>query len=87
MTAKRSYSNKRGSMAGSRGPRGKIGPAGPPGPAGRNQSGDIARLAAQVEQVVKELQIQLTRIAQIQLQLDRLASGHAADSSDVVRGN
>lgn len=58
---------KRG-KAGPRGPRGKTGPKGPPG----NHARDVARLSAQMEQVVRELQVQLTRIAQIQSQLDRI---------------
>ena len=57
---------------GRRGLRGKTGPAGPPGP---DESGMVARLAAQMDEVIKELQTQLLRIGQIQLQLDRLAAG------------
>jgi hypothetical protein len=37
----------------------------------------IARLSAQVADIIRELQTQLTRIAQIQAQLDHLASGQA----------
>jgi len=35
----------------------------------------VARLSAQMDEVIKELQTQLLRIGQIQLQLDRLAAG------------
>jgi hypothetical protein len=52
---------------------------GPAGPAGANHATDIAKLAAQVGEVFSELQTvfrqletQLTRIAQIQAQLDHL---------------
>ena len=41
-----------------------------------------ADLAAQVAEVVKELQLQLTRIAQIQAQLDRLATGEPPEPLD-----
>ena len=63
-----------------RGPRGKTGasgPAGPAGPPGQNHTNEIAVLSAQVAQLVKELQVQLTRIAQIQAQMDHLAMGQA----------
>jgi hypothetical protein len=66
---------------GPRGPRGKTGPAGPPG---HNHTAEIARLAASVNEIVKELHVQLMRIAQIQAQLDRLASGQPPASSDDV---
>jgi hypothetical protein len=49
------------------GPRGLRGRTGPAGPTGRNHTAEIARLSAQVAQIVKELQVQLTRIAQIQI--------------------
>jgi hypothetical protein len=52
---------------------GPEGPAGPPGPAGPDHATDVALLSAQVAQLVKELQTQLTRIAQIQAQLDHVA--------------
>jgi len=46
----------------------------------------VKKLAAQIEEILKELQVQLTRIAQIQSQLDRLASGqppeHTAEHRD-----
>ena len=57
---------------GPRGQRGKTGKAGPPGP---SAFGELKSLAAQVDGIVKELQVQLTRIAQIQAQLDRIAMG------------
>jgi hypothetical protein len=80
MTAKRRPRSKPIPVSGPRGPRGKPGPPGPPG------DGDVKKLAAQVEEIVKELQVQLTRIAQIQSQLDRLASGqppeHTAEHRD-----
>lgn len=59
------------------GPRGPRGPKGPPGEPG---DGAVARLGAQVEMVVKELQTQLRRIGQIQMQLDRMARGQDPDS-------
>jgi hypothetical protein len=46
-----------------------------------NHSREIARPAAQVRQIVTELQVQLTRIGQIQMQLDRLSRGSAPDSA------
>jgi hypothetical protein len=73
---------------GPKGPRGKrgpigatgsVGPAGPAGPAAFD-GGELVRLEAQIAEILKELQIQLTRIAQMQAQLDRLASGQAAES-------
>jgi hypothetical protein len=39
-------------------------------------------LSAQVSQLVKELQIQLTRIAQIQAQLDRFTRGEPTQLSE-----
>jgi hypothetical protein len=64
---------------GKSGPRGPAGPSGPVGPAGLDHSGAIATLTAQVGELVKELRIQLMRIAQIQVQLDRLASGQGIE--------
>jgi hypothetical protein len=79
---------------GPRGPRGKTGPrgkAGPEGPPGHSHTREIARLSAAIHEIVKELHIQLTRIAQIQAQLDRLASGQppepVADVSDARRNH
>ena len=46
---------------------------------GRDHSSEIAMLKAQVEQLVKELQTQLTRIGQLQAQLDRVESGRRAE--------
>ena len=75
MTAKRPRSRrKQARVKGPRGPRGKTGRPGPPGKAG---NGTVALLAAQMEQIVKELHTQLIRIGQIQAQLDQLASGQA----------
>jgi hypothetical protein len=71
------HRSKATKLTGPRGPRGKAGRAGPAGPAA---NGELRRLAAQVNEVVTELQVQLTRIAQIQAQLDRLASGHSPES-------
>jgi hypothetical protein len=59
---------------GATGPRGHIGargPAGRRGPTGAIHTLDIARLTMQMADIVKEPQIQLTRIAQLQAQLDR----------------
>ena len=64
---------KKKAKRGPRGPRGKPGPRGPAGAV----TGHLARLAVQLEEVVKELQTQLTRIAQMQSQIDRLASGES----------
>ena len=64
---------------GRRGPRGKPGPAGPPGPPA---NGELHALAAHVAEIVKELHTQLTRIAQIQAQLDRLATGQPPEPVD-----
>ena len=76
MAAKRrSQTNK---PTGPQGPRGEPGPAGPPGPVGPpgpNYTNQIGLLSAQVAEVIRELQAQLTRIAHIQAQLDRVAKG------------
>jgi hypothetical protein len=81
MAAKRRSARKRrvadSQPRGVRGPRGKTGATGPKGPPG-NHSREIARLSAQMDQIVKELQTQLTRIAQIQGQLERIVSKDAA---------
>lgn len=69
---------KRKKPAGPRGPRGKPGATGPPGPAGPNQTKEIALLSAQVADLIRELQTQLTRIGQMQAQLDHLSMGEAA---------
>src|SRR5262245_52887422 len=60
---------------GQSGPQGKQGPPGPP-------NGELKRLSSQVAEIVKELQTQLTRIAQIQAQLDRLATGQSPERRD-----
>ena len=60
-------------QVGPRGPRGKIGPPGPPA------NGALKVLAEQVSQIAKELHLQLTRIAQIQAQLDRLSTGQTPE--------
>ena len=65
-----------------RGRRGKTGPQGPQGPPGRDNSQEIRVLSAQVAQIVKELQTQLVRIAQIQAQLDHLAGEPGVGSRD-----
>ena len=77
MAAKRQQTPKPPTKRGARGRIGPTGPAGPPGPAGHNHTSEIAVLKAQVEQLVKELQIQLTRIGQIQAQLDRFTGGES----------
>ena len=66
---------------GPRGPRGHAGHtgrAGPPGPSLNSE--ELKQLAAQVEELVKELQTQLTRIAQIQEQLDRFTLGESLNA-------
>jgi ribosomal protein L15 len=77
--AKRGKARRASNRAKSRGPRGNIGPRGkrgPRGPAGSTKNHmDVVRLSAQMNEVLKELQVQLTRIAQLQGQLDRLAAG------------
>ena len=65
---------------GARGPAGPAGPAGPSGPAGLDHTKAILALQQQVGQIVRELETQLTRIAQIQAQLDQVANGQASDS-------
>ena len=79
-TARRSSKRKAvkttGVLRGRPGRTGKIGPSGPtgpPGPASPDHATDIALLSAQVAELVKELRTQLTRIGQIQAQLDHLA--------------
>ena len=62
-------------FTGPQGPRGEPGPPGPVGPPGPNHTNQIALLSAQVAEVIRELQVQLTRIAQIQAQLDQVARG------------
>ena len=61
---------------GQRGERGAQGEAGAPG---ANHTSDIVILKGQVEQLVKELQTQLTRIAQIQAQVDHVSTGQASE--------
>src|SRR5262245_21870472 len=71
------------SMAGPRGKTGKTGrtgktgatgATGPIGPAGADHTQAISLLSEQVATLVRELQTQLVRIGQIQVQLDALAS-------------
>lgn len=69
-------------LIGPRGPRGRTGATGPAGPP---SNGELKRLAAQVERIVKELHTQLTRIAQIQEQLDRFATGQSMQPRDPRR--
>ena len=57
-----------------RGPRGRTGARGPRGPVGPPANGNLSRLAAQMENVIKQLQEQVFRIAQLQTQLDRMAA-------------
>ena len=75
MAVKRRARTRTGQLQGQRGPRGKVGPSGPRGPAGANHKREIAALCAHVDEIVKSLRVQVQRIAQIQLQLDRLATG------------
>ena len=78
MAAKRRSQTKK--PTGIRGPRGKTGATGaggPAGPPGADHTNAIARLSAQVADIIRELQTQLTRIAQIQAQLDHLSMGEA----------
>jgi hypothetical protein len=80
MAAKR-RSSQAPKTTGPRGPRGKPGPPGPSGPPGANHTKEIALLFAQMADVIRELQTQLTRIGQIQAQLDHLAMGEARPSA------
>jgi Collagen triple helix repeat (20 copies) len=57
---------------------GPVGPMGPAGAPGADHSKAITTLQGQLANVSQELQTQLTRIAQIQAQLDRVASGSTA---------
>lgn len=74
--AKRQNPRKRKPRPGPKGPRGKTGPRGPRGPASANHV-EVVKLSAQMNEVLHELQVQLTRIAQMQAQLDRLAAGQS----------
>ena len=69
---------------GPRGPRGRRGDQGKQGPRGptatRIESAVLNQLLTQMETVVRELQTQLTRIAQMQAQIDRLATGEPPQS-------
>lgn len=62
-------------VLGPQGPPGATGAQGTPGEPGHNHTGEIALMRAQIDQLVKELQTQLTRIAQLQAQLDHLTTG------------
>ena len=72
-TTRKKTATRAPTQRGNAGPIGPAGPAGPPGvpgAPGHDHTSEIAVLKAQVEQLVKELQTQLTRIGQIQAQLD-----------------
>jgi len=77
MAAKRGARTQIRKLKGPRGPRGPIGPTGPRGPAGPNYASEMGALARQVDELAKALRVQVQRIAQIQLQLDRLATGQS----------
>jgi len=62
---------------GAAGPTGPQGPRGPRGPAGASHGSEIAALTEQVAVLVRDLQTQLIRIAQIQAQLDHLTKEEA----------
>jgi hypothetical protein len=77
MTAKKSTGR---GPRGPRGRRGLRGKEGKPGRASGSGTGSaharlLMQLSQQMERVVRELQTQLTRIAQLQSQIDRLATG------------
>jgi hypothetical protein len=68
---------------GKRGPRGRIGPPGPKGPKGERgasgQDGPAAKgnevleiVEKQIDDIHRELDIQMKRIAQLQMQVDEL---------------
>lgn len=82
-TAKRPV--ERRGRTGPRGPQGLPGAIGERGVQGErgtpgvDHSGEIAALKAQVDQLVKELQTQLTRIGQIQAQLDHVTTGRESE--------
>jgi hypothetical protein len=69
---RRSHTKTSIGARGRRGKTGATGPAGPAGPPGHDHTHEIALLSAQVAELVKELQAQLTRIAQLQTKLDHL---------------
>ena len=60
------------------GAAGPVGPMGPAGPPGADHSKAIAALQGQLADVISDLKTQLTRIAQIQAQLDHLSMGRKA---------
>ena len=82
----RSRSRKPTALRGPRGVRGKIGPRGKPGARGpvgiSPDHRDVMKLSAQMREVLKELQIQLMRIAQILAQLDLLMTGQPPDPAE-----
>ena len=57
-------------------------PGAQPGPPVAVGNSDLKGLSDQVAQIAQELQAQLTRITQIQAQLDRLAGGQAPNRRD-----
>ena len=74
-------------VRGPRGRKGAKGATGKRGPRGAAARADpvVSKLATQMEAVLKELHVQLTRIGQIQAQLDRFASGRGPERSRKAR--
>jgi hypothetical protein len=78
MTAnRRSHTKKPIVPRGRRGKTGATGAAGPAGRPGQDHGNEIVLLSAQVAELVRELQAQLTRIADLQAQMDHLTLGKA----------
>lgn len=73
--AKRRKTRKRAKARGPRGLRGKTGARGPRGHGSSADHAQVVKLSAQMIEVLGELQVQLKRIAQMQVQLDRVVSG------------
>ena len=69
---RRKVASTRGAR-GPRGPRGRQGQRGEQGASGNSNNGQVAKVAEQMQRIVDELAVQLKRIAQIQVQLDRLS--------------
>ena len=83
--AARKQTPKRRARTGPTGPQGPAGPTGATGAtgergaAGTDHTSEITMMRAQIDQLVKELQTQLTRIGQLQAQLDRVESGRSPE--------
>ena len=76
-TAQKTTTQSRG-KTGPTGPAGPAGPPGVPGTPGHDHASELALMRAQIDQLVRELQTQLTRIGQLQAQLDHFTTGQAS---------